>query len=145
MVATEVRALAGRSATASKEIKSLINASVERVEHGTVLVDQAGTTMAEVVGGIRRVADLMSEISAASTEQSQGVSQVGEAVMQMDQATQQNAALVEEMAAAASSLKTRAQELVSTVAVFQLSHAQDGGAAQPRMRHDGQPLIGFAQ
>ncbi|MFO1262950.1 MAG: methyl-accepting chemotaxis protein [Rhodoferax sp.] len=145
VVATEVRALAGRSATASKEIKSLINASVERVEHGTVLVDQAGTTMAEVVGGIRRVADLMSEISAASTEQSQGVSQVGEAVMQMDQATQQNAALVEEMAAAASSLKTRAQELVSTVAVFQLSHAQDGGAAQPRMRHDGQPLIGFAQ
>ncbi|MBK9572967.1 MAG: Tar ligand binding domain-containing protein [Rhodoferax sp.] len=121
VVATEVRSLAGRSATASKEIKTLIGASVERVEHGTLLVDQAGTTMAEVVGGIRRVTDLMGEISAASNEQSLGVSQVGEAVMQMDQVTQQNAALVEEMAAAASSLKSQAQELVGTVAVFTLS------------------------
>ena len=103
VVASEVRSLAGRSAEAAKEIKSLINASVERVEHGTVLVDQAGTTMTEVVSSIRRVTDIMGEISAASSEQALGVAQVGEAVTQMDQATQQNAALVEEMAAAASS------------------------------------------
>jgi methyl-accepting chemotaxis protein len=124
VVASEVRSLAGRSADAAKEIKNLINASVERVDQGTVLVDQAGVTMAEVVSSIRRVTDLMGEISAASTEQSQGVAQVGEAVTQMDQVTQQNAALVEEMAAAASSLKSQAQELVSTVAVFKLTQGQ---------------------
>ena len=120
VVASEVRSLAGRSADAAKEIKSLINASVERVEHGTTLVDQAGATMTEVVSSIRRVTDIMGEISAASTEQSQGVSQVGEAITQMDQVTQQNAALVEEMAAAASSLKSQAGELVQTVAIFKL-------------------------
>jgi methyl-accepting chemotaxis protein len=121
VVASEVRSLAGRSADAAKEIKSLINASVERVEQGTTLVDQAGATMTEVVSSIRRVTDIMGEISAASSEQSAGVAQVGEAVTQMDQATQQNAALVEEMAAAASSLKSQAEELVQTVAVFKLS------------------------
>ena len=125
VVASEVRSLAGRSAEAAKEIKSLINASVERVEHGTTLVDQAGVTMAEVVSSIRRVTDIMGEISAASNEQAMGVTQVGEAVTQMDQATQQNAALVEEMAAAASSLKGQAQELVQAVAFFKV-----GGAAQ---------------
>ena len=129
VVASEVRSLAGRSADAAKEIKSLINASVERVEQGTALVDQAGATMTEVVGSIRRVTDLMGEITAASVEQSQGVAQVGEAVTQMDQTTQQNAALVEEMAAAASSLKTQAQDLVGTVAVFKLSQESDGGMA----------------
>ena len=127
VVASEVRSLAGRSAEAAKEIKALINASVERVAQGTTLVDQAGTTMQEVVSSIRRVTDIMGEISAASSEQSQGVSQVGEAVTQMDQATQQNAALVEEMAAAAGSLKTQAQELVQTVAVFKLG----AGDSQP--------------
>ncbi len=121
VVATEVRSLAGRSAAAAKEIKALIGTSVERVEQGTAQVDQAGTTMDEVVRGIKRVTDLMGEISAASSEQSAGVSQVGEAVMQMDQVTQQNAALVEEMAAAASSLKSQANELVDTVAVFKLT------------------------
>ncbi|NDP38418.1 MAG: HAMP domain-containing protein [Rhodoferax sp.] len=121
VVASEVRSLAGRSADAAKEIKTLINTSVERVEQGTALVDQAGVTMTEVVSSIKRVTDLMGEISAASSEQSQGVAQVGEAVTQMDQVTQQNAALVEEMAAAASSLKSQAQELVGTVAVFKLS------------------------
>jgi methyl-accepting chemotaxis protein len=121
VVASEVRSLAGRSAEAAKEIKSLINASVERVEHGTTLVDQAGVTMTEVVSSIRRVTDIMGEISAASTEQATGVAEVGQAVTLMDQATQQNAALVEEMAAAASSLKSQAQELVQTVAVFKLS------------------------
>lgn len=121
VVASEVRSLAGRSAEAAKEIKALINASVERVAHGTALVDQAGVTMTEVVSSIRRVTDIMGEISAASNEQSLGVAQVGQAVMLMDQATQQNAALVEEMAAAASSLKSQAQELVQMVAVFKLS------------------------
>ena len=127
VVASEVRSLAGRSAEAAKEIKALINASVERVAQGTTLVDQAGTTMQEVVSSIRRVTDIMGEISAASSEQSQGVSQVGEAVTQMDQATQQNAALVEEMAAAAGSLKAQANELVQTVAVFKLG----AGDSQP--------------
>lgn len=121
VVASEVRSLAGRSAEAAKEIKALIGASVEQVEQGTTLVDQAGATMSEVVSSIKRVTDLMGEISAASNEQSQGVAQVGEAVTQMDQTTQQNAALVEEMAAAASSLKSQAQELVQTVAVFKLN------------------------
>ncbi len=121
VVASEVRSLAGRSAEAAKEIKSLINASVERVEHGSALVDQAGATMTEVVSSIRRVTDIMGEISAASAEQSAGVAQVGAAVTEMDHATQQNAALVEEMAAAASSLKSQAQELVQVVAGFKLN------------------------
>ncbi len=97
------------------------NASVERVEQGSALVDQAGITMTEVVTSIRRVTDIMGEISAASSEQSAGVSQVGEAVSQMDQVTQQNAALVEESAAAAESLKLQAHQLVATVAVFKLA------------------------
>ena len=121
VVASEVRNLAQRSAEAAKEIKSLITASVERVEHGTALVDRAGSTMTEIVSSIKRVTDIMGEISAASNEQSAGVSQVGEAVSQMDQATQQNAALVEESAAAAESLKGQAQQLVQAVAVFKLA------------------------
>ena len=123
VVASEVRSLAGRSADAAKEIKGLINASVERVEQGSVLVGQAGATMAEVVNSIRRVTDIMGEISAASVEQSVGVAQVGEAVTQMDQATQQNAALVEESAAAAESLKGQALQLVQAVAVFKLDRS----------------------
>jgi methyl-accepting chemotaxis protein len=131
VVASEVRSLAGRSADAAKQIKALINDSVERVGTGTVLVDKAGATMNEVVSAIKRVTDLMGEISAASSEQSQGVSQVGEAVTQMDQVTQQNAALVEEMAAAASSLNNQAQDLVSTVAFFRLSSGQTPPAISP--------------
>jgi len=131
VVASEVRSLAGRSAEAAKEIKTLINDSVERVEQGTALVDQAGATMTEVVSSIRRVTDIMGEISAASSEQSSGVAQIGEAVMQMDQVTQQNAALVEEMAAAASSLKSQAQELVTTVAVFKLAQGHGNNSSQP--------------
>lgn len=118
VVASEVRALAGRSAEAAKEIKSLITASVAKVEQGSAQVDLTGSTMQEVVSAIQRVNDLMGEISAASKEQAAGVSQVGEAVTEMDQTTQQNAALVEEMAAAATSLKVQAQELVQAVAVF---------------------------
>ena len=121
VVAGEVRSLAQRSAEAAKEIKSLITASVERVEQGTALVDRAGATMQEVVASIRRVTDIMGEISAASTEQSAGVAQVGQAVTQMDQATQQNAALVEQSAAAADSLKAQAHKLVEAVAVFRLA------------------------
>ncbi|WP_233135293.1 methyl-accepting chemotaxis protein, partial [Acidovorax sp. T1m] len=120
VVASEVRSLAGRSAEAAREIKTLISASVERVAQGNALVDRAGATMGEVVGAIRRVTDIVGEISAASHEQSLGVAQVGEAVTQMDQVTQQNAALVEEMAAAASSLKNQAEDLVQVVSVFRL-------------------------
>ena len=124
VVAGEVRTLAQRSAEAAKEIKALIGTSVERVGQGTQLVDKAGATMADIVSSIRRVTDIMAEISAASQEQSQGVAQVGEAVTQMDQTTQQNAALVEESAAAAGALGKQAQDLVQAVAVFQLpAHA----------------------
>jgi methyl-accepting chemotaxis protein len=127
VVASEVRSLAGRSAEAAKEIKTLISASVERVEQGSALVDKAGSTMAEVVSAIRRVTDIMGAITTASAEQAAGVAQVGEAVSQMDQATQQNAALVEEMAAAASSLRAQAAQLVDAVATFRIDDAH--GAA----------------
>ncbi|HSV54750.1 MAG TPA: methyl-accepting chemotaxis protein [Burkholderiaceae bacterium] len=130
VVAGEVRSLAQRAAGAAKEIRGLISASVERVEQGTVLVDKAGATMIEVVNAIRRVTDIMGEISSASSEQSTGVAQVGEAVTQMDQATQQNAALVEQSAAAADSLRHQAVELVNAVAVFRLS--KDGTASSSR-------------
>jgi len=121
VVASEVRSLAQRSAEAAREIKTLISASVERVEQGTQLVDLAGSTMQEIVASIQRVTDIVAEISAASTEQSAGVTTVGNAVTQMDRATQQNAALVEESAAAAESLKQQAQQLVQAVAVFRLA------------------------
>jgi methyl-accepting chemotaxis protein len=123
VVAGEVRSLAQRSAEAAREIKSLITDSVERVEQGSALVDKAGQTMQEVVTQIRRVSDIVGEISNASVEQSNGVSQVGQAVTQMDQATQQNAALVEESAAAAGSLQQQAQQLVKAVAVFRHAEA----------------------
>ena len=129
VVASEVRTLAQRSADAAKEIKALIGASVERVEQGTALVDQAGATMHEIVTAIKRVTDIMGEISSASSEQSAGVAQVGEAVNQMDQATQRNAALVEQSAAAAEGLKNQAEQLVQTVARFKL-HEADVQASQ---------------
>ncbi len=129
VVASEVRSLAGRSAEAAKEIKSLINASVERVDQGSALVDSAGVTMVEVVTSIRQVTDIMGQISVASSEQSVGVSQIGEAVSQMDKATQQNAALVEQMAAAASGLKSLADDQVHAVAVFKLPRHLDGHLA----------------
>jgi methyl-accepting chemotaxis protein len=121
VVASEVRSLSQRSAQAAKEIKSLIVSSVERVERGTALVDQAGATMIDVVSAIRQLTDIVGEISSASTEQSSGVTQVGEAVTQMDQATQQNAALVEEIAAAAISMKGQATDLVQLVSSFKVA------------------------
>ena len=120
VVASEVRSLAGRSADAAKEIKTLINASVERVEQGTALVDKAGATMAAVVDSIRSVTGIMGQIDASSAEQALGVSEVSEAVTLMDQTTQQNAALVEQMAAAAASLNAQSNDMVQTVAVFNL-------------------------
>jgi methyl-accepting chemotaxis protein len=118
VVANEVRSLAQRSADSAREIKDLISSSVDRVHQGTTLVDRAGATMSEIVASIRRVSDIVAEISAASAEQSAGVGQVGEAVASMDQATQQNAALVEQSAAAAESLRDHARQLVTSVAVF---------------------------
>ena len=120
VVASEVRTLAGRSADAAKEIKALIGTSVDKVENGSRLVHEAGQSMSEIVTQVRRVNDLISEISAASVEQSSGISQVGDAVNQLDQVTQQNAALVEESAAAAESLKHQAANLAQIVAVFKL-------------------------
>src|SRR5450830_1463674 len=130
VVASEVRSLASRSAEAAREIKSLIGASVERVEQGSALGDRAGHTMDEVVAAIQDLARLMGEISSASAEQSAGLGQVGEAVSQMDQATQQNAALVEESAAAAISLRNQAERLVQSVAVFKLAR---GATAEPKL------------
>ncbi len=120
VVASEVRSLAGRSAEAAKEIKSLINASVERVEAGTQLVGDAGRTMEEIVGSVQRVNDMIGEIRSATAEQSQGISGVNQAVGQLDQMTQQNSALVEESAAAAASLKEQANSLARVVSVFRL-------------------------
>lgn len=120
VVASEVRSLAGRSAAAAKEIKDLIGASVVNVSEGCKLVEQAGSTMDEIVVGVRRVADLMREVTLASKDQTSGIEQVNQAVGQMDQVTQQNAALVEEAAAAAQSLEQQAKSLLHTVSVFQL-------------------------
>jgi methyl-accepting chemotaxis protein len=120
VVATEVRNLAHRSAAAAKEIKTLIGDSVAKVESGTRLVDQAGATMSEVVDSVRRVSDIISEITAASGEQSSGIEQVNQAIIQMDGVTQQNAALVEQSAAAAESLQDQAAELAEVVGKFVL-------------------------
>jgi methyl-accepting chemotaxis protein len=144
VVASEVRSLAQRSAEAAKEIKTLISNSVEQVEQGTALVDQAGESMQEIVTAIKRVSDIVAEISAASLEQSTGVGQVEEAVTQMDQATQQNAALVEESAAAAESLKQQAQQLVQAVAVFKVS-AESHSAYAPAVQHETRPAAAPAK
>ncbi|CAM2192981.1 methyl-accepting chemotaxis protein I, serine sensor receptor [Paraburkholderia kururiensis] len=126
VVAGEVRSLAQRSSAAAKEIKELIDTSVERVQSGSALVDEAGRTMGEIIGAVQRVTDIMGEIAAASEEQSGGIDQVARAVTQMDEVTQQNAALVEEAAAAAQSLEDQAAKLRQAVAVFQVD---EGGAA----------------
>jgi methyl-accepting chemotaxis protein len=121
VVASEVRNLAQRSAAAAKEIKGLIDDSVGKVDVGSALVGEAGKTMEEIVGSIRRVTDIVGEISAASHEQTQGIEQINQAITQMDQVTQQNAALVEEAAAAAQSMQEQAGSLVRAVSVFRLA------------------------
>jgi methyl-accepting chemotaxis protein len=127
VVATEVRNLAQRSAAAAKEIKTLIGASVDTVATGNKLVAAAGSTMDEVVASVRRVTDIMGEISIASNEQSSGIAQVNQAIAQMDAVTQQNAALVEQASAAAESMQNQAARLLQVVGVFRL-----GGAAPAR-------------
>jgi methyl-accepting chemotaxis protein len=122
VVASEMRSLAHRSAEAAKEIKSLIGTSVVNVETGARLVDEAGKTMDDIMGQVKRVSDLIGEISAASIEQAQGVEQVGDAVSQLDQVTLQNSALVEQSAAAAESLKHQAGRLQDVMNVFRLAY-----------------------
>ena len=142
VVATEVRSLAQRSASAAKEIKILIGDSVEKVNNGSKLVAQAGATMTEVVDSVKHVTDIMSEILAASQEQSSGIEQVNTAISQMDQVTQQNAALVEEAAAAAASLKEQASNLTATVSVFRVNDNDPQVFAQTidaDMRHKSLP------
>ncbi|HCL86206.1 MAG TPA: methyl-accepting chemotaxis protein, partial [Comamonadaceae bacterium] len=129
VVAGEVRALAGRSGEAAREIRQLIQASVGKAESGARLVRHAGSTMDEIVGSVQRVGDIVSEITAAAAEQAGGIGQVNQAVGQLDQMTQQNAALVEESAAAALSLREQAARLASAVQVFKLDERQAGLAA----------------
>ena len=144
VVASEVRTLAQRSAAAAKEIKSLIDDSVDKVDSGSKLVEQAGQTMNEVVSSVRRVTDIVGEITEASREQSEGIEQVNQAVTQMDQVTQQNAALVEEAAAAAQSLQDQATSLSQIVSVFKIDsnrlphNASASSSASPRT-HDVTP------
>ncbi len=132
VVASEVRSLAGRSADAAKEIKTLINNSVEKVEGGSQLVAQAGQTMSEIVTSVQRVTDIIGEITAASAEQADGIAQVNSSIGELDQMTQQNAALVEQAAAASSSMREQAHRLAQVVAAFKLSANQQGGAGSPR-------------
>jgi methyl-accepting chemotaxis protein len=128
VVASEVRSLAQRSAEAAKEIKSLIDDSVSKVEQGSQQVSDAGKTMQEIVSSVQRVTDIMGEITAASQEQTSGIEQINQAIAQMDQVTQQNAALVEEAAAAADSLQSQATQLSQVVSVFKLAPGQQGQA-----------------
>jgi len=130
VVAAEVRSLAQRSAAAAKEIKTLINDSVEKVDIGSRQVDEAGRTMDDIVRQVKRVNDLLGDISAATSEQTMGIGQVSDAVVQLDQVTQQNAALVEESAAAAQSLNHQANELVKAVATFRLDTTPQAGRQQ---------------
>jgi methyl-accepting chemotaxis protein len=124
VVASEVRNLAQRSAAAAKEIKVLIGDSVAKVDGGARLVDQAGATMKDIVGSVKRVTDIIGEITAATQEQTAGIGQINQAIAQMDQVTQENAALVEEAAAASGAMQDQAAQLAQAVSVFRL----DGGA-----------------
>jgi len=133
VVASEVRSLAQRSAAAAKDIKGLINDSVEKVDAGTKLVDQAGASMSEIVDSVRRVTDIISEIAAASEEQTAGIEQVNQAIGQMDEVTQQNAALVEQAAAAAESLQDQSANLAETVSAFKLDNHGATSMAVTRM------------
>ncbi len=131
VVASEVRNLAQRSAAAAKEIKALIGDSVSKVKEGSTLVEQAGVTMEEVVASVRRVTDIMGEITSASQEQSAGIAQVNNTILEMDETTQQNAALVEEAAAAAASMQDQAANLARVVSVFKLDHVTPAKVRAP--------------
>ncbi|MBH0184713.1 MAG: PAS domain-containing protein, partial [Nitrospira sp.] len=131
VVASEVRNLAQRSATAAKEIKGLINESIQRVMDGSELVNQSGKTLEEIVSSVKRVTDIIAEISAASQEEASGIDQVNKAVMQMDQATQQNAALVEQTTSASQTMRQQANSLLSHVAVFKVSVTEVQKAEMP--------------
>jgi methyl-accepting chemotaxis protein len=152
VVAAEVRNLAQRSANAAKEIKSLIVDSVEKVDAGSKLVDEAGKTMQEIVSSVKHVADIMGEITAASQEQSSGIEEVNRAITQMDETTQQNAALVEQAAAAAESMLDQAQSLMQAVSVFHLNEMEKTMRAQPQVtqpaRHEApaaKPVVAAAK
>jgi len=147
VVASEVRSLAQRSASAAKEIKALIDDSVEKVDTGSKLVAQAGSTMSEVVSSVKRVTDIVGEISAASQEQSTGIGEVNQAITQMDEVTQQNAALVEEAAAAAQSLQDQAAKLAEVVSVFKLDSTQvkASPAVKPAASRPMTPAVKAAQ
>jgi methyl-accepting chemotaxis protein len=151
VVATEVRSLAGRSATAAKEIKELIQDSVRKVEDGSLLVTQSGQTLEQIVLSVKKVSDIVAEIAAASREQSSGIEQVNKAVMQMDEMTQQNAALVEQATAASQSMAEQARDLTKMMDRFQVgeagsagraSHSEAAPAARPERRSAGRPFAG---
>jgi len=144
VVASEVRALAQRSAGAAKEIKTLILASAEKVETGSGLVGSAGEANSNVVAQVRRVNDLVGEISAASLEQSQGIGQIGDAVAQLDQVTQSNAALVEQSAAAAESLRHQARRLAEAMAIFKIAGEKSTPASVPVPRMMAKPDLRVA-
>jgi methyl-accepting chemotaxis protein len=143
VVASEVRNLAQRSATAAKEIKALIGESVDRVQAGARLVEEAGNTIEEIVHAVKRVTEIMSAISSASQEQSTGIEQVNRAVTQMDQVTQQNAALVEEASAAAQSMADQAQELRHAVAGFKVGNLDPARTTDAGTAHLASPLPSF--
>lgn len=152
VVAAEVRNLAQRSATAAKEIKGLINESIQRVNDGSELVNQSGKTLEEIVSSVKRVTDIIAEISAASQEQASGIDQVNKAIMQMDETTQQNAALVEETTSASQSMKDQARELMTQVEVFKTggeSHSERHTApkrdTKPAPSAQSKPMAGYVQ
>ena len=140
VVASEVRNLAQRSATAAKEIKSLINESVQKVGDGSELVNQSGHTLTEIVNSVKRVTDIIAEISAASQEQALGIDQVNKAIMQMDQGTQQNAALVEEATSASQSMKQQAAALIEQVAFFKTESETADPAPHGPVGSKGSPM-----